>query len=301
MARQVVRARRRLATTLLVTAAGLAAFASGASASPGAYKAMIADATGTCGMTKLAAQLAAEPGIATVDTFDASTATPTDAQLDQYDLVVTDSDCGGFDDPVAIGNHLADYVDQGGVVVVYAYGMENVASNEIQGRWLSGGYSPYVAGGPVNEDVTLGTSDATSPLMAGISSLTADDDTQATLAAGATSVALWNTGNVAVAYKGLAVGVQASVEDDATWSGDYARLTVNAVTSLGRHTLTVAKGGTGSGTVTSTPAGISCGATCAFNYTNGTSVTLSANLARRRRLPAGAALGAAERRPARSR
>lgn len=275
--RHVGRARRLLATTLLLTAAGFAAFASGASASPGAYKVMIADATGTCGMTEFTAQLAAEPGIATVDRFDAATATPTDAQLDQYDMVVTDSDCAGFDDPVAIGNNLADYVDQGGVVVEYAYGMES-GPDEIQGRWVSGGYSPYVvpASNP-NNAVTLGTFDATSPLMAGVSSLTAHDDTNATLATGATSVALWNTGIVAVASKGLAVGVQASVEDGAAWSGDYARLTLNAVTSLGRHYLAVAKTGSGSGTVTSNVGGINCGATCAAAFNHGSTVTLTAS------------------------
>lgn len=38
--------------------------------------------------------------------------------------------------------------------------------------------------------------------------------------------------------------------------------------------LTISKVGTGSGTVTSTPAGIACGATCSTHYTSGTSVTL---------------------------
>lgn len=40
--------------------------------------------------------------------------------------------------------------------------------------------------------------------------------------------------------------------------------------------LTVTKAGTGSGTVTSSPAGINCGSTCTANYVNGTSVILSA-------------------------
>jgi len=39
--------------------------------------------------------------------------------------------------------------------------------------------------------------------------------------------------------------------------------------------LTVTKAGTGSGTVTSSPAGISCGGTCSANFSSGTSVTLS--------------------------
>jgi hypothetical protein len=41
------------------------------------------------------------------------------------------------------------------------------------------------------------------------------------------------------------------------------------------HTLTVAKNGTGSGTVTSAPPGINCGATCLQSYTQGTVVTLT--------------------------
>ncbi len=42
------------------------------------------------------------------------------------------------------------------------------------------------------------------------------------------------------------------------------------------HTLTVKKAGTGSGTVTSSPAGISCGAQCSASYEQGTKVTLTA-------------------------
>ncbi|GEM82919.1 InlB B-repeat-containing protein [Meiothermus hypogaeus] len=40
--------------------------------------------------------------------------------------------------------------------------------------------------------------------------------------------------------------------------------------------LTVSKGGTGGGTVSSSPAGIACGATCTANYSSGASVILSA-------------------------
>jgi hypothetical protein len=40
--------------------------------------------------------------------------------------------------------------------------------------------------------------------------------------------------------------------------------------------LSVSKAGTGSGTVTSSPAGIDCGSTCTAGYTSGTSVTLTA-------------------------
>ena len=43
----------------------------------------------------------------------------------------------------------------------------------------------------------------------------------------------------------------------------------------GQFTLTVVKDGTGSGSVTSAPAGIDCGASCSAPYADGTKVTLS--------------------------
>ncbi|HEV7609245.1 MAG TPA: PA14 domain-containing protein, partial [Steroidobacteraceae bacterium] len=46
-------------------------------------------------------------------------------------------------------------------------------------------------------------------------------------------------------------------------------------TGGGTFGLSVTKAGTGAGTVTSSPAGISCGATCSANYTSGASVTLT--------------------------
>ena len=48
---------------------------------------------------------------------------------------------------------------------------------------------------------------------------------------------------------------------------------ISATTAIA---LTVTKSGTGSGTVTSSPAGINCGATCSASYANGTAVTLTA-------------------------
>jgi hypothetical protein len=50
-------------------------------------------------------------------------------------------------------------------------------------------------------------------------------------------------------------------------------LTVNA---LLKYTLTVSDTGLGSGTVTSSPAGIDCGSACSASYVSGTTVTLTA-------------------------
>src|SRR5206468_7313655 len=46
--------------------------------------------------------------------------------------------------------------------------------------------------------------------------------------------------------------------------------TVTATFDLQTFTLTVSKAGTSDGTVTSTPAGITCGANCAGSYASGT-------------------------------
>ncbi len=61
-----------------------------------------------------------------------------------------------------------------------------------------------------------------------------------------------------------------------SFSGDFAKIIVNAGKVLGPHTLTVTKAGNGQGTVTSSPAGINCGVSCSALYTSGTSVTLTA-------------------------
>jgi hypothetical protein len=51
---------------------------------------------------------------------------------------------------------------------------------------------------------------------------------------------------------------------------------VTATFDIVKHALTLTKNGSGTGTVTSSPAGIDCGATCSAQYAEGTEVTLSA-------------------------
>ncbi len=76
----------------------------------------------------------------------------------------------------------------------------------------------------------------------------------------------------------------------AGWSGGgcsgtgTCTVTMNAdaavtATFTAGHTLSVAKNGTGSGSVTSSPAGISCGSTCFGTFVQGSSVKLTATAA----------------------
>ena len=69
----------------------------------------------------------------------------------------------------------------------------------------------------------------------------------------------------------------ASYSGDARFSGSVALSTAHAVVAAGEESaLTITKAGSGSGTVSSNVAGISCGATCAHTYAHGTTVTLTA-------------------------
>jgi Divergent InlB B-repeat domain len=258
----------------------LAVFAAVASASPGAYRVIVVQANCEPPAT-LESQLAAFPDVATVDSFDGCEGTPSAAQLNAYDLVVSESD-EEYEDQEAYGNALADFVDAGGVVVQYAYdnwdqGEGPGGHNGPTGRFSAGGYEPFTPGPNSNEFVTLGSFDASSPLMEGVASLETGDNTAPTLAPGATSVAKWSDGRELVAYKSRVVSISGYTGDNALpWGGDFARLTVNAVRWLGRHTLTVANANPVGGTVTGSAGGISCGAVCSASFVFNAPVTLSA-------------------------
>jgi hypothetical protein len=81
------------------------------------------------------------------------------------------------------------------------------------------------------------------------------------------------TGSKAVTWSGCDK-VNGANECEVTMS---AARKVEATFTLESHLLSVTKSGTGSGTVTSSPAGINCGATCEASFDHGTEVTLSAS------------------------
>ncbi len=78
-------------------------------------------------------------------------------------------------------------------------------------------------------------------------------------------------GSKAVAWSGCDA-VNASNQCEVTMS---AAKSVTATFTLESHLLTVAKNGSGSGTVTSSPAGISCGSECSASFPHGTVVKLT--------------------------
>src|SRR4029077_390785 len=204
------------------------------SCTPGSFHVLIAysDIGGPPGT--LQGQILADPGVTGVDLFDASSATPTLAQLTPYNIVVAFSN-NPYADPVGMGNVLADYADTGGIVVGLNFDWFG-APFDLEGRWQTGGYSPFVDGGPTNFSTScLGTYDTTHPLMQGISagSLCAFFRHTLTLSSGAVSVALYQDSQQLCAYKTnnghTGIGINAYLgSNPEDFSGPFGRVIVNA-------------------------------------------------------------------------
>jgi hypothetical protein len=187
--------------------------------------------------TQLRNDLLALAGVTQVDLFDAGSGTPSLALMQQYDIVVPFSN-SPYLDPVAIGNNLADYVDANGIVVGLGFTFYTSPYGPT-GRWLTGNYSPYTASTNLNFAVhTLGTYTVGHPLMNGVSTLTSDYHNIVPVAGGATEVAQWDNTESLIAFKGRVVGITAYIGQAATWSGDFAKVIVNAGNWLGGGTIT---------------------------------------------------------------
>jgi hypothetical protein len=171
----------------------------------------------------------ANSGVQTVDFYRADSTTPSLQLMMQYDLVVAFANVTSWADSTLLGNRLADYQDANGIVVAFHHSWSGPPRG-ISGRWQSGNYSPFEnTAGSIYNTGTLGNHNAAHPLMTGVTNLSAFDRANAVLKPGAVQVAAWIDGPPLIATKGLAVGVTAYVGDeDGGWSGDFARIVVNA-------------------------------------------------------------------------
>jgi hypothetical protein len=206
----------------------------------GLYNVLIvyADPDNSPSIPTLQNQLLAQPNIGTVDIFSASAGTPSLALLLQYDEVIAYTGSVGWNNPVAMGNVLADYQDAGGAVVVMTFSYQTGALT-LQGRWMTGGYTPFNTSGTTDINPrTLGTFDASSPLMQGVTTLDATYKLVITLTSGATQVAAYNTGNPLLAIKtvgghvGVGINAYAHSSTSGDFSGDWGRLLANIARTI---------------------------------------------------------------------
>ena len=173
---------------------------------------------------------------------------PNLAQLRAYQAVMVYSDYS-FTDPVALGNVLADYIDQGGGVVMQTFAFYNAGGFGIQGRISTNGYLPFKLGTnnyPANLSMVVELPQ--SPLLANVSSFnggaTSYQNNPSGLAAGATVAAQWSNGQPLVGSiddrpgrcAGLNFFPPSSDANSAGWvaTTDGAKLMVNALLWSGK-------------------------------------------------------------------
>jgi hypothetical protein len=169
-------------------------------------------------------------GIPTVDIADVRTYTPSLAELQSYDAVITFPNYG-YADPVAMGDVLADYVDSGGGVVLgnwcWAEGLYT-----LRGRIHDPGYSPFEQVGPSRyTSACLGSYDAGHSLMTGVTAACDSYRDDVIVESGATWVADWNDSTPFVGANAAenVVGITAYPGDYRAFTGDVALLFYNAV------------------------------------------------------------------------
>ena len=184
-----------------------------------------------------------------IDSFNIGTSTPTLGQLVNYDSVFVFNCCNPINNATAFGNNLADYVDSGGGVVLAEFGLG--AGGGPEGRWLTGGYHPFIKGdsGFVPAFDSIGTRHIPShPTLNGVATFSMGNWTGShntrTLAPGAIDIADWTSGFPLVAedpgHVGRIVGLNmyppSNSLDPRFWntSTNGARLMANAVDYVAR-------------------------------------------------------------------
>jgi len=143
---------------------------------------------------------------------DLTATTPTGEELDAFDAVLVWSD-NGFADADTLGDHLADYVDRGGGVVVAAVSFDapdKLDPDALGGRFLDQNYYAIQPGADNvgNGRRRLGAlALADHPLLKGVDTVDGGPSSfhspTTTLTSGSSLVASWDNGDVLVAVKML--------------------------------------------------------------------------------------------------
>jgi hypothetical protein len=190
-----------------------------------------ATGNGDADTPSVAAYLMSIGGFTTVDVIDQEATVPL-ATLTSYDAVVYFSNQVQTQDPVAIGDVLADYADAGGCLVIASFAWSDQGNNSLAGRIIDDGLSPFVANGPpAYTSASMDWNDS-SAMFDGVTSLTTHFQNDVSLTTGAVLRATLDDGLPLVASKGDVVGVNYFPDhffNDPI--GDYDVLMTNAVLS----------------------------------------------------------------------
>ena len=162
-----------------------------------------------------------------IDYYDARMATPTLEDLAPYNVVIVWSNYQ-FNDANSLGDLLADYVDNGGGVVLNEFCFAEVWA--LGGRIMSD-YSPVSAGVRQLTTHSLGDFDPTHPIMEGVSAVTEFFQAGVTLVNNGVLVAAFDDGNPLVAVNPdmpVAI-VNGYVGNQRQFTGDMSLISHNAL------------------------------------------------------------------------
>ena len=200
-------------------------------------------------------------GVGTIGQVDAFLVTagnpvPTLADLRKYQAVLVYSDAS-FNNNVALGNVLADYVDQGGGVVLATFGFWSSGGLSMQGRLVTGGYLPFTTAGQSGASGLGMVKDQLShPILDGVAAFNGGSagfhNSSITTNNGATLVAHWSNGQPLVGAReagaGRVVGLNFYPPSSDALSGgwtsstDGGRLMANALLWSGKEPPTILSG-----------------------------------------------------------
>jgi hypothetical protein len=186
-----------------------------ASIGPNRHVAIVASASGDISdpfFTDSRDRLIASGEFATVTVIDAGQVTPSVLELAAFDAVLIWSNFS-FADAATLGDRLAEYVDQGGGVVVAVFAnTTQTPGRYIAGKWLTHGYEVVPPqGGATSGIATLGTIHVPAhPLISGVTSfsggLVSFRPTTKDIAPTATLIAEWSDGATLVAVREDTIG-----------------------------------------------------------------------------------------------
>jgi hypothetical protein len=178
---------------------------------------------------QLRAILQAYPDLSLIDIYPADIQTPTLSELVPYNTVIVIANYA-FADSTALGDVLADYLDQGGSVIqtvptFYGNGWG------LTGRFIDEGYSPLTGSGDWFTLADLGNFDPSHPIMQGVQSASDSLRQVVDLNSEADLVAEW-TDDEFIATKGSVVALNVFLADGYYWTGDIGLIVHNSITWL---------------------------------------------------------------------
>lgn len=152
------------------------------------------------GSSPIQTLLQAYGDLGAVDMYDARYSTPTFSLLKEYDVVITWSNYV-YNNPTAIGNLLADYVDMGGKVINTQAAI-GIHGWEMAGRFMTEDYTAMNGGNLLHARSCMDGYNTASPIMFGNANVCGFNRISGTyLTPGSSMVATWNDGELFVAAK----------------------------------------------------------------------------------------------------